>query len=189
MSSARAHRRGIVGESAGAGHSVARRGVVSAVLSHSVAMMRLLLSLALLIVAGASVSAQSLPAAARAILGDWTIRSDETGEAQAVVRFAESGGVVSGRIVRVLPTAEYPEPAFICDDCKGAYRGADLRRIELVSNMLWRSDEFAGGRIVDPQNDRTYRATMKFDGRDRLRVRGYVGIRALGRTQVWERAR
>ena len=55
--------------------------------------------------------------------------------------------------------------------------------------MEWNDDEFAGGRITDPQNAKTYRATMKLDGRDRLRVRGFVGIRAFGRTQVWERAR
>jgi len=30
---------------------------------------------------------------------------------------------------------------------------------------------------------------MRLDGPDRLRLRGYVGIRALGRTQTWTRVR
>ena len=145
----------------------------------------LLLFLAL----ASGVAAQSLPAAARGYLGDWTIVSDETGEAQAVVRISEVNGKVEGRIVRVLPTEEYPTPNFTCEDCKGQYNGMDLRRIRLIRDMEWQGDEFAGGRIVDPENDKSYRATMQLEGRDRLRVRGFIGIRALGRTQVWRRAR
>ena len=134
-------------------------------------------------------SAQSLPAEARAYLDDWTTYSDETGEAQVVVRISEaSDGTVQGRIIRVLPTQEHPTPQFICDDCAGQYQGADLRTIPLITGMEWKGDHFAGGRITDPEKDKRYKATMKLDGPDRLRVRGYIGIRALGRTQVWRRA-
>ena len=144
---------------------------------------------AFLLLLASGAAAQSLPASARAYLGDWTIISDETGEAQAVVRLSEAGGKVEGRIVRVLPTTEYPNPNFSCADCKGQFAGADLRQIRLIRDMEWQGDEFAGGRIVDPQNDKSYRATLKLDGRDRLRVRGFIAVRALGRTQVWRRAR
>lgn len=148
-----------------------------------------LLLAALTASAAAPAAAQALPPAARAVLGEWTVRSDEGGEAQAVIRFTESDGVVTGRIVRVLPTEAYPDPSPICADCAGAYRGADLRRVALVRDMRWRDGEFVGGRIVDPKHDRTYRATMRLEGPDRLRVRGYIGVRALGRTQIWERVR
>lgn len=43
------------------------------------------------------------------------------------------------------------------------------------------------GRIYDPTSGRTYRCTMKLDGADRLRVRGYFGIELLGRTTTWIR--
>ena len=152
-------------------------------------MLRRLPLLALALLVSAAASAQGLPPEARAYLGDWTVIDDDSGEAQAVVRLTERGGKVEGRIVRVLPTAAYPDPSFTCGDCEGEYSGADLRRIRLIRDMEWKGDEFAGGRIVDPQNDKTYRATLKLDGRDRLRVRGFIGVRALGRTQVWRRAR
>ena len=152
-------------------------------------MRRTLALAALLPLLAAAASAQSLPAEARAYLGDWTTYSDETGEAQAVVRITESDGVVRGRIVRVLPTEEHPEPQFRCGDCEGTYENADLRTVPLIEGMEWNKDEFAGGRIVDPTSAKSYKATMKLDGPDELRVRGYIGIRALGRTQVWRRAR
>lgn len=145
-----------------------------------------LLALALLPLAAAS--AQSLPPEARGYLGDWVLADDETGEAQAVVRITEVGGTVEGRIVRVLPTDDYPEPSFACGDCAGEYEGADLRRIRLIWGLEWDGERLSGGHILDPRTARTYKVAMNLVGPDRLRVRGYLGIRALGRTQIWRRA-
>lgn len=152
-------------------------------------MRSLLVLVAALTVLAPSVHAQALPAAARAVLGDWTTYDDNTGEARVVVRFTEAGGVVVGRIVRVLPTREHPRPTTTCDDCAARYRGRDVRSYDLVTGMRWNGSEFTGGRIIDPESGRTYRATMRLDGPDRLRLRGFVGVRALGRTQVWQRTR
>lgn len=149
-----------------------------------------ILALALVALTLAPLSAsQTLPAAARAYLGDWTTYTDDGSEAQSVVRITESGGVLRGRIIRVLPTAEYPTPQFRCDDCAGRYAGADLRTVPLIEGMEWKGDEFSGGRITDPTNGKSYKGILTLEGRDRLRVRGYIGVRALGRTQVWRRAR
>ncbi len=145
-----------------------------------------LLSLFLLATAA---SAQTLPDAARAYLGDWTVVDEGSGEAQAVVRIAQVGAGVEGRIVRVLPTRQYPRPTFDCSDCRGEHQGADLRQIRLIRDMRWNGERFDGGRILDPKADRLYRASLTLDGPTRLRVRGYLGVRALGRTQVWTRAR
>lgn len=153
-------------------------------------MLRTTAPLALLLVALAtSVSAQTFPAAARAYLGDWTIVDERSGEAQAVVRIAQAGAGVEGRILRVLPTRAYPQPTPTCGTCRGQYRGQDLRRVLLIREMAWNGSRFDGGRIVDPQADKEYRASLTLDGLDRLRVRGYIGIPALGRTQTWTRAR
>ena len=153
------------------------------------ALMLRLLALGCLVALAPALAAQSLPAEARAYLGDWTTYNDEGTEAQAVVRITAPGGVLRGRIVRVLPTEEYPVPQFRCDDCAGQYAGTDLRTVPLIEGMEWTGDEFSGGRVTDPTKDKRYRGVLKLDGSDRLRVRGFIGIRALGRTQVWRRAR
>lgn len=144
---------------------------------------------AAVLVSAASASAQSLPPSAQAYLGDWTTFSDETGEAQSVVRITEADGVVEGRVVEVLPTREHPQPSFVCDDCEGRYEGADLREVRLIEGMEWDGERLSGGRILDPLSGRRYRLLLTLDGPDRLNVRGYLGIKALGRTQVWRRAR
>lgn len=46
---------------------------------------------------------------------------------------------------------------------------------------------WSGGTIYDPSSGRTYRAAFRLEAEDSLRVRGYIGFRALGRSQSWAR--
>jgi uncharacterized protein (DUF2147 family) len=46
---------------------------------------------------------------------------------------------------------------------------------------------WSGGTIYDPTTGRTYQATVRLDGPDRLEVRGYWKISVLGRTTTWLR--
>ncbi len=135
-----------------------------------------------------SAAAQSLPEPAQAYLGDWRIINDETGEAQAIMRIYEADGKVHGRVVQSLASGADPGDPVPCEDCEGEFENADLREIPIIRDMEWEGDAFAGGRIFDPRSGRGYRCVMELQGPSQLRVRGYVGIRALGRTQVWERA-
>ena len=72
---------------------------------------------------------------------------------------------------------------------------SDLRRravvgIELLRDLRPSPDdpgEWSGGEIYDPTSGRSYRAVVEMDGPDRLQVRGYLGIRLLGRTTTWVR--
>ena len=46
---------------------------------------------------------------------------------------------------------------------------------------------WTGGNLYDPGSGRTYKASLQLAGDHFLEVRGYVGIPALGKTQVWHR--
>ncbi len=65
------------------------------------------------------------------------------------------------------------------------------RRVEGLE-VLWglrrgAGDTWNGGTIYDPGSGSTYTCTLGFDGPDRLRLRGYLGIPLLGRTTTWIR--
>jgi len=47
--------------------------------------------------------------------------------------------------------------------------------------------EWSGGEVYDPSSGRTYEAALEMDGPDRLRLRGYLGVRLLGRSTTWVR--
>ena len=43
------------------------------------------------------------------------------------------------------------------------------------------------GKIYDPESGKTYSAQMQASG-DELKLRGFIGISLLGRTETWHRA-
>ncbi len=47
--------------------------------------------------------------------------------------------------------------------------------------------EYEGGSIYDPENGKTYKCVMTLTDDNNLKVRGYVGIQMLGRTDAWTR--
>jgi len=114
----------------------------------------------------------------------------ERGFAQVEVRRCE-GGTLCGEVVWLrhpldergctLRDEENPEPAL---------RGRPVVGLEILRGLEASPDDpgaWRGGEIYDPGSGRTYSATLEMDGPDRLRVRGYLGIRLLGRTTTWVR--
>ncbi|MCK9448703.1 MAG: DUF2147 domain-containing protein [Bacteroidales bacterium] len=48
-------------------------------------------------------------------------------------------------------------------------------------------NEWSGGEIYDAGNGKTYRSYMSLEGKDKLKIRGYIGISLLGRNTYWTR--
>ncbi len=49
------------------------------------------------------------------------------------------------------------------------------------------ADEAKGGKLYDAESGRTYSGNMKLDGADSLKLRGFIGVTLLGRTETWHR--
>jgi uncharacterized protein (DUF2147 family) len=66
-----------------------------------------------------------------------------------------------------------------------------LLNLEILKGFTYneRKKEWAGGTIYDPKEGKTYKAFMKLDNNNTLSLRGYVGVRLLGRTSKWTRVR
>jgi uncharacterized protein (DUF2147 family) len=45
------------------------------------------------------------------------------------------------------------------------------------------------GTIYDPKSGNTYSCSMELDGSDKIKVRGFIGVSLIGRTDIWTRAR
>lgn len=145
--------------------------------------MRALLGLVLALLAGAA-AAQGAPSP----VGLWKTYSDRTGQADGLVRITEANGELEGRIERVLsPPAPSPNP--LCEACTGALRNQPVVGLRILHGMRADGDVWSGGEILDPDDGRVYRCTLRLtDGGRKLEVRGYVGVPLFGRTQVWQRA-
>lgn len=120
-------------------------------------------------------------------VGLWKSVDDETGKAKALIRIAEAGGELRGTIERLFNEKnENPNP--VCAECSGPQKGQPIVGLTIISGMKKDGEKYAGGQILDPGNGKTYRSTMEItDSGKKLKVRGYIGVPMLGRTQIWIR--
>jgi len=67
-------------------------------------------------------------------------------------------------------------------------RSRPLIGLELFEGFRYDGDgEWSGGTIYDPNNGKTYRCKLKLVGPDTLKVRGFIGISLIGRSETWTR--
>jgi uncharacterized protein (DUF2147 family) len=139
--------------------------------------------------AAAATPPRATPAAADRVVGLWL-----TEERDAHIRVVKAGDSYEGTIVWLR------EPLYPADDDGGmagqpkvdrenpdpARHAAPIVGLRIVQGFRFRDDEWKDGTIYDPNNGKTYRCRMWFDG-ETLRVRGYIGISLLGRSTSWTR--
>lgn len=114
-------------------------------------------------------------------VGSWKTIDDETGEAKSIVRIYEVDGKVYGRVDKLLLN-----PGALCTECDGDDKNKPIEGMVVLWNMEADDGVWSGGKIFDPQKNKTYRAKLWLEeGGKKLKVRGYLG--PFFRTQTWIR--
>lgn len=128
--------------------------------------------------------AVAAPAFAQSPVGCWATIDDEDGTVKSYVKIYQSGNTLVGDIAKLTVNGGR------CVDCADRYNGRVLRNERIMSGFTARGNRYQDGRIIDPKSGRTYSGVMNLveGNSDRLYLRGYVGIKALGRSQTWQRA-
>ena len=120
-------------------------------------------------------------------VGLWRNIDDKTGEAKAEIRIADAGGgVLNGKIDKRL--GKDAKPGDLCDQCSDDRKDQPLLGLEIIRGVKKAEgkDVWDGGKIIDPENGRSYSARLTpIEGGKRLEVRGSFG--PFGRTQTWVR--
>ena len=129
---------------------------------------------------GASAMAQMSP------VGLWRNVDDNTGEVKAEIRIGENGGVLYGQIEKSLTKDGQGDAT--CDECTDDRKGKPIAGLDIIrgGRKVEGKDVWEGGKILDPENGKEYRASFTpIDGGKKLDVRGYLG--PFWRTQTWNR--
>ena len=119
--------------------------------------------------------------------GRWRTYDDKTGDAKSIVIITETNGVLSGHVEKVFaPPAPTEHP--LCELCPGENKNKPIVGMRIMWDMKRQGNEYAGGRVLDPEHGKTYRGRVRVvDGGKKLEVRGFIGFSLLGRTQTWIR--
>lgn len=113
------------------------------------------------------------------LLGDWSSPDN------AIVRLYSCGPQICLKIVKLSPTipekkdAKNPKTDLRDRPLCGLDIGTGFRQVD--------AQHLADGQVYDPESGHTYSGTIAIDG-DELKLRGFIGISLLGRTEVWHRA-
>ena len=142
-------------------------------------------------IVGFSIACASLTTFAASIEGYWKSIDDRTGEQLSIVEIWKGAdGRYHGKIAY-----RYPVPggaALInCTKCPPPYTNQPLLGLEILSGFKEDPDKpnaYVDGKVLEAKSGKIYKgkANLSADGK-RLRLRGYVGVSALGRTVVWIR--
>lgn len=121
-------------------------------------------------------------------VGVWKTIDDETGKPKSLVEISESNGVITGKVVKLFRKPEDDQNPK-CDKCSGDKKDKPIIGLEILWGMQKKNEtEWASGEIMDPKKGKTYSCKMEIiENGQKLKVRGFLGISLLGRTQVWER--
>jgi uncharacterized protein (DUF2147 family) len=117
--------------------------------------------------------------------GRWVTIDDDGKTAKSIVEIYQRGKKMHGKIVQLINPSR-PNPK--CTECEGSRKNQPIVGMEIIWDLEKDGDEWSGGYILDPDNGKSYRCYLEVvEGGKRLKVRGYIGIALLGRTQYWQR--
>jgi uncharacterized protein (DUF2147 family) len=119
-------------------------------------------------------------------VGTWHTMDEKTGEIKSQIVISEAGGVVSGKIDKVLRKDAKPDA--VCDECSDDRKGKPIVGLEIIrgAKKAAGKDVWEDGKILDPENGKNYTLRLTpIEGGKKLEVRGSIG--PFGRTQTWVR--
>jgi uncharacterized protein (DUF2147 family) len=113
------------------------------------------------------------------ILGNWLTEAKD-----GIIQF--SPGVDAAYVGRIVGGAHPGRTDEKNPDPKE--RSKPLRGQIILRNLRYDGDgKWSGGMIYEPDTGRTYKCSVELVAPDRLKVRGFIGIVLLGRSQIWTR--
>jgi uncharacterized protein (DUF2147 family) len=117
------------------------------------------------------------------ILGIWLTHGDKP----AKIQIYQSGSRYSGKIVYLQFPIENGKPLADKYNPDAAKQTTPVLGLIILTGFRFDTDEWTDGDIYDPEKGKTYSCTMTLKDKNTLKVRGYIGISLIGRTEIWTR--
>ncbi len=129
-------------------------------------------------------SAQKTAEADR-ILGVWF-----NGEKSSKIEvFKTTTGSYAGRIIWLKePNDEAGKPKVDHKNSTEALKSRPLINLNVLTGLSYKGKaKYDGGTIYDPKSGNTYSCKAEFEDDNTLKLRGFMGVSLLGRTDIWTR--
>ena len=119
-----------------------------------------------------------IPLHADPIEGAW--RKDD---GQATIRLSVENGKLTGKVIEVAEDSKVrdfnnPDPSL---------RTRKIIGLPIVKGFWKEDNQWTGGTVYDPSKGKTYKGTIWLENESTLKMRGFIGVSAIGRTATWTR--
>lgn len=142
-------------------------------------MKKLFLSLVVLTLFSVSAWAQKMSP-----IGVWT---NEDGKAKFEI-YKCGGDKLCGKIISLREPNRNGKPKMDDNNPNKSLRNRPLMGLEFLKGFEYDGDnKWDDGTIYDPESGKTYSCYMKMISKDKMEVKGYIGISLIGRAQTWTR--
>ena len=120
-------------------------------------------------------------------VGRWKTVDDRTGKVRSLVAIWEEDSKLYGKIEKLVdPDPNQPNP--LCVNCIGDLKDKPIIGLRILWDLRKNGDQWSGGKVLDPENGRSYRCDVALqEGGKTLKVRGFIGLSLISRTQYWRR--
>ena len=122
--------------------------------------------------------------------GDRLIGVWEPSNGRARVKVEKIGAKYYGKIVWLKEAIDpvTKQPKVDKNNPDPNLQNIPLKGFRMLKDFVYAGkDEWNEGTIYDPLNGSTYSCTIKMTDKNSLEIRGYIGVSALGRTDIWKR--
>lgn len=118
------------------------------------------------------------------ILGKW-LNEEKDGK----VEIYKIGDKYFGKLVWLKnPNNEDGTPKLDKENPDDELKKRPLQDLQLLKDFVYDDDEWEDGEIYDPKSGNTYSCYMEFESEDLLKIKGYIGVKWVGKTTYWTRA-
>lgn len=120
---------------------------------------------------------------AQEIVGKWKTIDDNTGETKSIIEIYMKNDKYYGKIIEIFNKSKRDA---LCEKCSGNDKNKPILGLIIIKNLEKSGKIFDNGTITDPENGKTYSCSIT-PLKNKLKVRGYLGISMFGRSQTWEK--
>lgn len=121
---------------------------------------------------------------AQTIFGKWENKDEDTGKVDSVIEIYNKEGKAYAKIIEITNPNTRKN---LCTKCEGTNKNKPILGMDILTGLSKDGNEWSGGEILDPKKGTIYKCFIELKGKDKLKLRGYVGVALFGRTVYWYR--
>jgi uncharacterized protein (DUF2147 family) len=117
------------------------------------------------------------------ITGMWKVPDEHDGKIKSIVEIYEKDNKYQGRVAQVIDSSRHTH----CENCQGDLKDQPLTGMQILYDLTITPDGGEDGKVLNPGSGKLYSCYIELESPDKLKLRGYVGLPALGKTIYWSR--